>query len=299
MAEIDVSIIIVNYNTFDLTCKCIGTVIQYTKGISYEIILVDNASAECDADLFLKKFPTIKLIKNSVNLGFTGGNNIGIENADGKYILLLNSDTELTEDSISKCYDVIRKDNRMGIVSCKLLSPNGDIQSQCQRFPSIWLKLIELFRIHKLIPQPKRGQLLGDSFYDHNLSGNVEAVWGTFFMFPVTILQHFIDNKLPGTFFMYGEDYEWCYAIKKAGYTIYYNATTSIIHHLGASSKLSVLEHKDQNGYIFVVKNYGWLYAKIWIFLRGVLYLTQSGRHEYARDVARLSFKLFAKGNVQ
>src|ERR1700756_1714891 len=107
----DVSIIIVNYNTFDLTCKCISTVIQCTKGIFYEIILVDNASVECDADLFLQKFPTIRLIKSTTNLGFTGGNNLGIENSGGKYILLLNSDTELTEDSISKCYDLIRKDD--------------------------------------------------------------------------------------------------------------------------------------------------------------------------------------------
>jgi GT2 family glycosyltransferase len=298
VAGIDVSIIIVNYNTFDLTCKCISAVITRTKGVSYEIILVDNASVECNADLFLQKSPTIRLIKSTTNLGFTGGNNLGVENAGGKYILLLNSDTELTEDSISKCYDLIRKDDKIGVISCKLLSPNGEIQSQCQRFPSISLKLIELFRIHKLIPQPKRGQLLGDSFYDHNLSGNVEAVWGTFFMFPVAILKHFEGDKLPGTFFMYGEDYEWCYAIKKAGYKIYYNASTSIIHHLGASSKLSVLKQKDQNGYIFVVKNYGWLYAKVWVFIRGVLFLTQS-RYEYARDVAKLSFKLFIKGNVQ
>ena len=99
MNAIELSVIIINYNTFALTNKCIETIYQFTKGVEFEIILVDNASAECDADLFKKNFPDITLIKSTTNLGFSGGNNLGIQQASGEYILLLNSDIELTVKS--------------------------------------------------------------------------------------------------------------------------------------------------------------------------------------------------------
>jgi len=104
----EVSVIILNYNTFQLTCNCIASVIEFTKDISYEIILVDNQSTECDADLFKDKFPFIKLIKSPENGGFAKGNNLGIGFATGELILLLNSDTYLSEDAISKQFITIR-----------------------------------------------------------------------------------------------------------------------------------------------------------------------------------------------
>jgi GT2 family glycosyltransferase len=96
-----VSVIIINYNTFQLTCACIESVVAHTT-IPYEIILVDNCSTECDADRFKDKFPFIRLIKNPVNNGFASGNNLGIAATKGDIILLLNSDTYLTESSIDK-----------------------------------------------------------------------------------------------------------------------------------------------------------------------------------------------------
>ncbi len=294
----DVSIVIVNYNTFELTSKCIRTVMQCTKGVSYEIILVDNASAECNADLFLKEFPTIKLVKSKENTGFTGGNNMGILYASAQYILLLNSDTELTEDSISKCHDIAQQNNSIGVITCKLLSPNGNIQKQCHRFPSIALTCIELFRIHKLIPQPKRGIVMGNGFFDHLSSIYTEFVWGAFFMFPASILQSFPDKKLPGKFFMYGEDLEWCYAIKKLGYTVYYNANTSIIHHLGASSKASFLRLRHSNEYAFLIENYGWLYTKMLLLFRIILYTAKGKKVSYAAEIAGVFRALFFTGKA-
>ena len=96
----DVSVIIINYNTFVLTSDCIRSVIRCTIGVEYEIIVVDNASTECDANDFLKEFPNIKLVKNKINGGFAYGNNLGIAQATGDHILLLSSDTVLTDDSI-------------------------------------------------------------------------------------------------------------------------------------------------------------------------------------------------------
>jgi len=294
---VDVSIIIINYNTFELTCSCIDSVIRFTKACSHEVILVDNDSTECSADLFLQKFPTVKLIKSAVNTGFTGGNNLGIEKAIGDNILLLNSDAEVTEDSISKCLNVIKSNDRTGVVTCMLKYPDGIIQKQCQRFPSVLRTTIELFRIHKLIPQPKRGIMMGNGFFDHLTSIYCDSVWGAFFMFPRKVLERFEGKKLPGEFFMYAEDLLWCYKIRKMGYLIYYNAETSVIHYMGASSSDSVLKLKHQNEYDFMVKYYGWLYAKTYVLLRSVLYATSGGR-EYASEVSKLYFRLFIKGKA-
>ena len=108
-----VSVIIVNYNSFALTSDCIRSVIEQTHDVDYEIILVDNASIECDPDKFLQKFPHILLIKSKMNGGFSFGNNLGIEKASGEYILLLNSDTILTEDTISRSVKYIEQQNHL------------------------------------------------------------------------------------------------------------------------------------------------------------------------------------------
>lgn len=294
----DVSVIIVNYNTYNYTSKCIRTVIEFTKGVSYEIILVDNASTECSADDFKREFPSIELVKSPTNIGFTSGNNLGIEKAKGDYILLLNSDIELTNDSISECVKVIKAHDKIGVISCKLLYPDGMVQKQCQRFPSIARTLIELFRLHMFMSPAKQAVLMQNGFFDHLSSIYTDSLWGTFFMFPKSILKQFEGNKLPGDIFMYAEDLLWCYLIKKKGMQIYYNAETSVIHHMGASSQPSVLIHKHQNEYDILVKYYGWLHAKVLMFCRGMLYLTHSGRQGYASQIAGISFKLFFKGRL-
>jgi len=294
---VELSIIIVNYNTFELTCSCITSVEKYTQNTDYEIILVDNASKECSPDLFVERFPSIKLVKNPINSGFTEGNNLGIQHSTGNVILLLNSDVALTEDAISKCLDTLNNNGAIGLISCMLKFPDGSIQKQCQRFPSIMVTLIELFRIHKLIPQPMRGRIMQNGFFDHQESIYCDSIWGAFFMFPRKVLDKFEGHKLPEQFFMYAEDLLWCYLIRKMGYKIFYKADTSVIHHLGASSSHSVLKFKHQNEYDFVVKYYGWFYAKVLVLFRSLLYLTGFGS-EYAAEISRIYFNLFISGKL-
>ena len=99
------SIIIINYNTFTLTSNCIQSIHDQLKEVDYEIILVDNASVECDPYLFKNKYPSINLVTSNTNTGFAGGNNLGLQHATGKYILLLNSDTELINNAPKICLD--------------------------------------------------------------------------------------------------------------------------------------------------------------------------------------------------
>ena len=234
-----VSIIIINYNTFQLTSECIRSVIAFTKEITYEIILVDNASTECDADIFREKFPEIILVKSQKNGGFAYGNNLGIERASGKFILLLNSDTILTEESISKTVEYASKNPNAGVIGCRMIFPDGDIQYTARRFRSIQWELLDLFRfIPMLIPYKSRARLMLGKYFRHDENINCDWVNGAFFLFPKKILSRLPGNKLDDRFFMYGEDHLWCAQIKKLGYNILFFAGTTIIHINSGSTQI-------------------------------------------------------------
>jgi GT2 family glycosyltransferase len=229
-----VSIIIINYNTFQLTCNCIESIYQKCKAVDFEIILVDNASDECNPNIFSEKFPAIKLISSPENVGFSKGNNLGIAVAQGEYILLLNSDTELVNDAISPCIQHLSKNKKVGVVTTKLIFPDGRIQSTCQRFPNIFYNLLELLRFQKIFPIVG-GKLLLSCFFNYKEKVSIDWTWGAFFMFPKNLLQKLPNGQLNDEFFMYCEDMKWCMDIKKMGYEIHYIPNGEVIHYMGAS----------------------------------------------------------------
>ena len=235
-----VSIIIINYNTFTLTSNCIRSVIERTHNVEYEIILVDNASTENNPEIFLKEFPQIKLVKSTINGGFACGNNLGIERACGEYILLLNSDTILTEDSISKCMHYLKNYQNGAVLGCRMIFPDGKIQHTARKFRSISWELLDLFRfIPMMMPYQKRSRLMLGKYFKCN--ENIECDWinGAFFLFHRGILEQMSGKKLDDRFFMYGEDQLWCEQIKKPGYKILFYAGTAIIHLNSGSTDLS------------------------------------------------------------
>ncbi|WP_316811393.1 glycosyltransferase family 2 protein [Pedobacter heparinus] len=224
-----ISIIIINYNTFQLTVNCIASIVDNTS-CNYEIIVVDNASTECDPEEFKIRFPFIKLIKNPGNYGFAKGNNTGLNLASGDYILLLNSDTLLINNAIDLTYEKILSDKKIGALSAQLVSVDGTFQ-QCSHYWTSLRKILGCtFRLHHMFKSLKPIQP------DLKTEHYSEYLWGTFFLFPKEILKIFKDKKLPETFFMYAEDTEWCHYIKKAGYKLLYYPTAKITHYGGASS---------------------------------------------------------------
>jgi GT2 family glycosyltransferase len=232
-----VSVIIVNYNTFDITSNCIRSVIEHTKGVAYEIVLVDNASTTRNADDFLKIYPSIKLIKSNKNVGFAGGNNLGIKQAAGDYFLLLNSDTILTEDSISKTLTAAKTHPDWGVVGCKMTFPNGKLQYTARKFRSISWELLDLFRfLLWVLPTDNRASLMLGRYFKHDKNMSVDWLNGAFFMFSKSVLQLLPQQQLDDRFFMYGEDVLWCEQIKNLGYSNYFFAGTTIIHINSAST---------------------------------------------------------------
>jgi len=275
----ELSIIIINYNTFALTHKCIETVYRFTKNIDFEIILVDNASTECDVEIFKQDFPNITLLKSAQNVGFAKGNNLGIQQAKGEYILLLNSDIELVENSIYSCVEFLKNNPKVGVVSPMLIYPDGRIQSVANKFPSIKYELVELFRLHKfLLP---KDYLLG-YYFDHKENKKVDWVWGAFYLTKREIINQFPEKKLPDNYFMYFEDVAWCYEIKSMGYEIHYIATTKAIHHLSASSKkdktkvfnTAKFDKINGNETDYWIRKKGQIYTACLFLIRALKYLS-------------------------
>lgn len=286
---LDISVVIVNYNTFTLTCQCIESIIQKTQNISYEIILVDNASAECDADLFKQKFPQITLIKSPENGGFAKGNNLGIARAKGEYILLLNSDTELINNALYESVMVMRVNPKVGVMSGKLLYPDGRVQGVAGRLPSLKMELQELFRLNKsLTPAQRATYYLGNEF-DYQTEIKAGWVWGAFFVFPANILQKFPQNKLQDDFFMYGEDLQWCWYIKNLGYEILYSPKPVAYHYISASSKVTeeekALKKSLPNLVLLMRKQKGYFYTIFYFLVQAIHLLTLRNKKDAKKAI--------------
>jgi len=262
------SIIIINYNTFQLTSNCISSIIDKLEEVSYEIILVDNASTACDASLFSERFPGIQLIKSAVNTGFAGGNNLGIAAASGDYLLLLNSDTALINNAPKICLDHLVAHPETGVVTCQLTYPDGRIQYNCRRFRTIGWELLEIFPFYKLLPKARRGALMLHHYFDHQSFADCDWVWGTFMLFPKKLIKQLPQQKLAEDFFMYCEDVLWCWQFKKLRYAVHYLPEARVMHiHKGSANK-----DKLKKTQLISIKNHAKFMKKFYPDLRWYIF---------------------------
>lgn len=234
----DLSVIIVNWNTKKLLEDCLSSIYKLTKDVKFEIITVDNASSDDSTDMIEKKFPKVILIKNKENLGFAKANNIGIKQAKGKYILLLNSDTYLIENSLAKLTEYANCQENLGALAPQLLNTDKSNQQSVGFFPNLpqiffWMTFIDDLPFGQNL---KPYHVDHDSFYKKNQ--NVDWITGAALLIPKNVISKAgpLDEKI----FMYGEDVEWCWRIKKAGFNIVYTPIIKIIHiGRGSSGKIS------------------------------------------------------------
>lgn len=252
-----VSIVIINYNTFQLTCQCIQSIYQYTKQIDFEIILVDNASDKDNADNFLLQFPHIKLIKNPVNNGFAGGNNLGIQAAQYDTILLLNSDTYLLDDAITTSVLHYASLENVGAMTIKLLYENRHYQKSARRFRSIGREFLDFFRpMLYLLPYQTRAKLMLNQYFHGDFNTQCDWCNGAFFMFSKKVLAQLPHQKLDDRYFMYGEDELWSFQMKACGYKNYYYADAAIIHIANASTSAEKRKQLNQLILSRTIENY-------------------------------------------
>ncbi|MFD2246069.1 glycosyltransferase family 2 protein [Pontibacter ruber] len=288
---VDVSVIILNYNTFDLTCECIASIYEFTEGVSFEILVVDNASTECSPELFKRAFPEIILIASKTNLGFAGGNNLGIQHATDRTILLLNSDTRLLNNAIFLAYSRLLQSDKVAAVTGKLVYPTGEVQLVAQQFPSVKLLMLEILRLYHLIPREKRGKVFASNYFDYKTELEPDWIWATFFFIRREVIERLPQQKLPEDFFMYEEDKLWCYRIRQLGYRVLYSPEPLILHHMSGSNKafadiLTNNRHILINELKFISMTKSRLYARTYFILKAIHYLTSSYR--LARPLAKL-----------
>jgi GT2 family glycosyltransferase len=263
---VQVSVIIINYNTFQLTSEAITSIIEHTRGVTYEIVLVDNASTECDPGRFEENFPTIKLVRNPDNSGFAKGNNLGIRHASGETFLLFNSDAVCLNDALTLTYQALIDEAGVGLTTARLEYPTGDIQPSCGRFPSVSLQLLELTRLQKLLSVEYKGRVLQGTFFDYAAPLYPDWVWGTYYHLRREVVARMPGGQLADDFFMYAEDLQWSYTVRQLGYQIKYVPEAHVLHHFSQSTKKEKLLNQGhmilRNEDTFLRREYGWLHTK-------------------------------------
>ncbi|HRI45819.1 MAG TPA: glycosyltransferase [Ignavibacteriaceae bacterium] len=237
----DLSIIIVNYNVKEFIQNLLHSIQQASKNLKVEVIIVDNASDDGSIELISEKFPWVKLIINKENLGFSKANNIGLKIAAGKYLLLLNPDTLVQEDTFEKMISFFESNSKVGMAGCKILNPDGTLQLACRRsFPGPWTSFCKVSGLSSLFPKSRLFARYNLTYLDENQTYEVDAISGSFMMVNREVYEKI--GGLDEIFFMYGEDLDWCYRVQKAGYKVYYFHGTQIIHYKGESTKRSSLD---------------------------------------------------------
>jgi GT2 family glycosyltransferase len=234
--NVDLSIVIVNYNTKELLKQTIESIIKTSSGFDYEIIVVDNSSRDNSVEMVRENFESVILIANSSNLGYAKANNMGINKAAGRYVLLLNSDTIVLEDCLQACVKYMDNNKNIGALGCKVVLRNGELDHACKRgFPTPEASLYYLLKLDKLFPNSKRFGQYDLTYLPQDEINEVDVLIGAFMM----VRKQTIDEigLLDEDFFMYGEDIDWCYRIKAAGFINVYYPKQKIIHYKGASSR--------------------------------------------------------------
>lgn len=231
----DVSIVIVSWNTKRLLKDCLTSVVKETRGITYEIICVDNASTDGSAAMVRAEFPEVRLIKNIENRHFVAANNQAMAASSGRYVLLLNSDTMVLDNAIAKTVRFADSSQNAAIVGCKVLNPNLTLQYSCFMFPSVLNTLLNSTYLYKLLGGDRffGRQLM--TWWTHDEIKEVDAVAGCF----VLARKEAIDEvgMMDQTFYFYGDDLDWCYRFRSVGWKVEYFPSASIIHYGGQSTR--------------------------------------------------------------
>ena len=273
--EITISVIIVNYNVREFLEQCLNSVERALKDIPSEIIVIDNASVDGSVPMIRKRFPEVILIENKENKGFSAANNQGLEIARGKFIVLLNPDTVVQEDTFVKLLEFFEKTPDASAATCKILNPDGTFSVDCRHsIPTPLTAFWKVIGLSRLFPKSKIFGRYNLTYLDENDIYPVEAISGSFMMMRREIVKKV--GKLDEDFFMYCEDIDYCHRINKAGGKIYYVPDSQIIHYKGESTKKNNLDYVitfNRSLYQFYKKHYQkkYVYPFKWLIFLGTV----------------------------
>lgn len=230
----DVSIIIVAWNVRELVRDCLRSVYDQTKNIDFEVIYVDNASEDGSVEMVAKEFPEVRIIKNEENKGFIRANNQGIRIADGRYILLLNSDTVVLDNAIARTVKFADTKSEAAVFGCKVLNPDRSLQRTFFMYPSILNMFLAATYLYKIFPRSKFFGRERMTWWDFDEVREVETVCGCFSLVRKEAIEQV--GLMDERYFVYGDDPDWCYRFKKNGWKVMFTPEAQIIHYGGQTT---------------------------------------------------------------
>lgn len=290
----DLSVIIVNYNTKDLTLKCIKSVLAQKTDLKVDLVVVDNGSTDGAASQIKRQFPKVKLVVSETNLGFTGGNNLGIKRVVAKFYMLLNSDAFITDGSLDE-FVRYAQDSNLGVVGCKVLNPDGSFQASGGRLPTLSQVLLWLSGIDDLLKTASYQMRRIKDFE----TGKIGWISGTVMLISDETIKKvgLLDTKL----FMYGEDVEYCFRAWKRGIRVGWSDKLTVTHLGGASTNNPKFTQwrGEFKGLLYIYQKY---YGKLATYLlRLMIYLFVTlrviafaliGKFSYSKTYGKIIFSI-------
>ena len=283
---LDLGIVIVNYKTCDLLRECLQSIYESRGNFSYQVCVVDNCSQDGSCAMVEKEFPQVRLIESEVNGGYAYANNLGLEDfgfaqtsderpseSMPRYALLLNPDTLLPPSALQDMLDFVDTHPEAGVAGPRLVLADGSLDLACRRsFPSPEVSFYRMVGLSKLFPRSRRFGRYNLTYLDPDEVTEVDSVMGAFMLVRAEALKQV--GLLDESFFMYGEDLDWAYRIKEAGWKVYYNPQVTVLHYKRASSRHSrrAVYEFYRAMHIFYRKHYAatkpfWLH---WLVLAGI-----------------------------
>ena len=272
----DLSIIIVSHNSKDLLRNCLRSVYQSQTRYGFDVLVHDNASVDQTPEMVEAEFPNTKLIRGE-NVGFSKANNAGIKQSQGRYVLLLNPDTEVSKDTFETMINFMDSHPDVGISTCKLALPDGTLDKACRRsFPTPWVSFTRLAGLSKIFPKSKIFNKYNLGYLPETEEHEIDSCVGAFLLTRRVVIEKV--GLLDENFFLYGEDIDFCFRAKNAGWKVYYYSQTTVIHHKRQSSKMDTADfnrrafrefYKDSMLYFYrknLAPKYPWILNQLMAF---------------------------------
>jgi N-acetylglucosaminyl-diphospho-decaprenol L-rhamnosyltransferase len=233
--SLDLTVIVVSWNTADLLLACLASLAENPFHGDHEIIVVDNASPDGSADRVARSYPRVRLIRNASNEGYSAGNNLAIRRACGRYVLLLNSDTEVRSGTLDRLVRFLESAPRAGAVGPRHVNPDGSLQPSCMRFPTLGTALIFDTLVARLPPGKRHLDRYFMRDFDHRSSRPVDQIPGSCLLMPREVVQTvgLLDERL----WLYFNDVDYCQRILAADYSIHFLSDAEVMHHQHASTR--------------------------------------------------------------
>lgn len=265
----DLSIIIVSWNTREMTRDCLATVASGHGDLKVEVFVVDNASTDGSADMVAAEFPDVHLIRNADNRGFAAANNQAFARASGRYVLLLNSDTLVHGDVLSASVTWLDTHPEDGAMGCRVVNADGSTQLTCSRFPSFLNLLLQTLGLDRLAGGPAFLRRYRMQDWDRDEQRNVEVISGCYLLLRREVLNAV--GYLDEAFFCYGEETDWCRRINDAGWNLSF-APVGTITHFGSGATRSLNHRRDMlltEGVVRLHRKHGGVAAglAVWMLL--------------------------------